>query len=64
MSRPQDKHDGLIPVRTMLVLLLAALSATVVAVITFAARHSVGEAAGPGIFALAGGIQFFHWLIV
>ena len=63
MSRPQDKHDGLIPVRTMLVLLLAALSATVVAVLAFAVRHSLAEAVVAGIFALAGGIEFFDRLI-
>jgi hypothetical protein len=63
MSRSQDKHGGLIPVRTMLVLLLAVLSATVLAVLAYAARHNLAEAAAAGIFALAGGIEFFDRLI-
>lgn len=63
MRRSQDKHGGLIPVRTMLVLLLAALSATMLAVLAFAVRHNLAEAGVTGIFALAGGIEFFDRLI-
>ncbi|HUB40428.1 MAG TPA: hypothetical protein VMA72_16380 [Streptosporangiaceae bacterium] len=56
-------HEGLVTVRTTLVLLLAILTGTAVAGLAYAAGHSASEAAVTGIFALRGGTQFFHRLI-
>ena len=64
MANPgQPLTEGLLSLRAAVILLLGALAGGAVAGVTVAAGRSPAEAVLAGLFALAGGIRFFHWLI-
>jgi hypothetical protein len=63
MCRHKNTRNGLLSVRTALVLLLALLAAGGAGALTLLARHSLAEATLAGLAALAAGMRFFHWLI-
>ena len=59
MSKPDEPPaDGLLNLRAAVILLLGVLAG-----VTVAAGRPPAEGVLAGLFALAGGIKFFHWLI-
>jgi hypothetical protein len=58
-----DGNDPLLPLRTVMIFLLALIAAGVVAGLILLAGRSGAESALAGLGALAAGVKFFHWMI-